>query len=55
MSIDTEQDWRDFKNGVINEDDVMDAQSLPKVEIPNRNGSAPAAGAMEARDAKASG
>ena len=32
--------WRDFKNGVIKEDDVMDAQSLPKVEIPNRNGSA---------------
>ena len=27
-----------FKNGVIKEDDVMDAQSLPKVEMPNRNG-----------------
>ena len=29
-----------FKNGVIKEDDVMDAQSLPKVEMPNRNGAA---------------
>jgi S-disulfanyl-L-cysteine oxidoreductase SoxD len=27
-----------FKNGVIKEDDVMDAQSLPKVVMPNRNG-----------------
>ena len=27
-----------FKNGVIREDDVMDAQTLPKVEMPNRNG-----------------
>jgi cytochrome c len=29
-----------FKNGVIKEDDVMDAQSVPKVEMPNRNGAA---------------
>ena len=27
-----------FKNGVIHEDDVMDAQSLPKVSMPNRQG-----------------
>jgi len=27
-----------FKNGVIKEDDVMDASSLPKVEMPNKNG-----------------
>src|SRR6185295_6922491 len=27
-----------FKNGVVKEDDVMDAQSLPKVVMPNRNG-----------------
>ncbi len=27
-----------FKNGVIHEDDVMDAQSLPKVAMPNRQG-----------------
>jgi cytochrome c len=27
-----------FKNGVIHEDDVMDAQSLPKVAMPNRLG-----------------
>ena len=27
-----------FKNGVIREDDVMDAQSLPKVAMPNRQG-----------------
>jgi len=27
-----------FKNGVIKEDEVMDAQSLPKVVMPNRNG-----------------
>jgi len=27
-----------YKNGVIKEDDVMDAQSLPKVKMPNRNG-----------------
>jgi cytochrome c len=27
-----------FKNGVIHEDDVMDAQSLPKVVMPNRQG-----------------
>jgi cytochrome c len=27
-----------FKNGVITEDEVMDAQSLPKVKMPNRDG-----------------
>jgi cytochrome c len=27
-----------FKNGVIQEDDVMDARSLPKVAMPNRQG-----------------
>ena len=27
-----------FKNGVIREDEVMDAQSLPKVVMPNRQG-----------------
>jgi cytochrome c len=26
-----------FKNGVIAEDQVMDAQSLPKVKMPNRD------------------
>ena len=29
-----------FKNGVIQEDTVLDAQSLPKVTMPNRDGSA---------------
>jgi hypothetical protein len=29
-----------FKNGVIREDEVMDAQSLPKVVMPNHEGSA---------------
>jgi cytochrome c len=27
-----------YKNGVIKEDEVMDAQSLPKVKMPNRDG-----------------
>ena len=27
-----------FKNGVIQEDDVIDAQSLPKVAMPNGKG-----------------
>ena len=27
-----------FKNGVVKEDDVMDARSLPKVEMPNKDG-----------------
>jgi mono/diheme cytochrome c family protein len=30
-----------YKNGVIQEDEVMDAQSLPKVKMPNREGFAP--------------
>ncbi len=30
-----------FKNGVIEETDVMDAQSLPLVQMPNRDGWAP--------------
>ena len=29
-----------FKNGVIGEDDVLDAQSLPQVKMPNRDGAA---------------
>ena len=29
------------KNGVIQEDDVMDQESLPKVKMPNRDGYAP--------------
>jgi hypothetical protein len=31
-----------FKNGIIQEDEVMDAQTLPKVQMPNRNGFVPA-------------
>lgn len=31
-----------YRNGIIQEGDVMDAQSLPKVEMPNRNGFVPA-------------
>ena len=31
-----------YRNGVIGETDVMDARSLPKVEMPNRNGFVPA-------------
>jgi S-disulfanyl-L-cysteine oxidoreductase SoxD len=27
-----------YKNGLIGEDDVLDAQSLPQVKMPNRNG-----------------
>lgn len=30
-----------YKNGVIHEDEVMDAQSLPKVKMPNRDGFVP--------------
>ena len=30
-----------YKNGVIQEDEVMDNQSLPKVKMPNRDGFAP--------------
>ena len=30
-----------YKNDVIKEDEVMDAQSLPKVKMPNRDGSVP--------------
>ena len=26
-----------FRNGIIQEDDVMDAKSLPKVQMPHRN------------------
>ena len=29
-----------FKNGVIGEDDVLDAQSLPQIKMPNRDGAA---------------
>ena len=31
-----------FKNGIIKEDDVIDAKTLPKVQMPNRNGFLPA-------------
>jgi S-disulfanyl-L-cysteine oxidoreductase SoxD len=31
-----------YRNGIIQEADVMDAQSLPKVQMPNRNGFVPA-------------
>ncbi len=31
-----------FWNGIINENDVMDEKTLPKVEMPNRNGFVPA-------------
>ena len=31
-----------YRNGIIQETDVMDAKSLPKVEMPNRNGFVPA-------------
>jgi S-disulfanyl-L-cysteine oxidoreductase SoxD len=31
-----------FRNGIIQESDVMDAKSLPKVQMPNRNGFVPA-------------
>ena len=31
-----------YRNGIINENDVMDEKTLPKVEMPNRNGFVPA-------------
>ena len=30
-----------YRNGIIKENDVLDAQSLPKVQMPNRNGFVP--------------
>ena len=43
-----------YKNDVIkSEDEVMDAQSLPKVKMPGREGVPPSG--VEAWDAKASG
>jgi len=30
-----------YRNGIIKEDDVLDAKSLPKVEMPNRQGFVP--------------
>jgi hypothetical protein len=30
-----------FRAGIIKEDDVMDAKSLPEVQMPNRNGFVP--------------
>jgi mono/diheme cytochrome c family protein len=30
-----------YKNGIVQESDVMDAQSLPKIEMPNRNNFVP--------------
>src|SRR5882672_3139583 len=32
----------DYMNGIIQETDIMDAQSLPKVRMPNRDGFVPA-------------
>lgn len=32
-----------YRNGIVGENDVMDAHTLPKVEMPNRNGFVPAA------------
>jgi len=29
-----------FRNGVVKEDEVLDAQSLPRVQMPNRDGAA---------------
>lgn len=31
-----------FRGGIIKEDDVMDAKSLPEIQMPNRNGWVPA-------------
>jgi S-disulfanyl-L-cysteine oxidoreductase SoxD len=31
-----------YRNGIIQENDLLDAKSLPKVEMPNRNGFVPA-------------
>jgi hypothetical protein len=31
-----------YKNGIVKEDDVLDAKTLPKVQMPNRNGFLPA-------------
>ena len=31
-----------YRNGIVGENDVMDEKSLPKVEMPNRNGFVPA-------------
>jgi hypothetical protein len=30
-----------YRNGIIKEDDVLDAKSLPKIQMPNRNGFLP--------------
>lgn len=30
-----------YRNGIIQESDVIDAKSLPKVQMPNRNGFVP--------------
>ena len=30
-----------FLNGIVGEQDVIDAQSLPKIQMPNRNGFVP--------------
>ena len=32
-----------YQNGIIQESDVLDAKSLPKIQMPNRNGFVPAA------------
>jgi hypothetical protein len=50
LGICAESKWR----RIIRKDEVMDAQSLPKVKMPNLDHFALASG-MEARDTKASG
>ncbi len=36
-----------FRNGIVQESDVIDAKSLPKVQMPNRNGFVPAQPELE--------
>jgi len=31
-----------YRNGIIQENDVLDAKTLPKIEMPNRDGFVPA-------------
>ncbi len=43
-----------WPDGIIQENDVLDAESLPKVQMPNRDKwTLPPLAQMEARDAKA--
>ena len=41
-----------YRNGIIQESDVMDAKSLPKVQMPNRNGFVPAWPEWKPREAR---